>query len=88
MGKHCRIDPNGHQPRISMCWGQSLSKTATLYTTKKDSIVDVFMKDFCVRKHQQKLVTLSGFWTLRGWRGLHESVKKGKFVTKIFFEID
>ena len=29
-------------------------------------------------------VTLSGFWPLGGG-GLSESVKKGKFVTKIFF---
>ena len=42
-----------------------------------------------VREHRQKiLVTLRGFWQLRGWReggGLSESVKKGKFVTKMFF---
>ena len=29
------------------------------------------------------MVTLSGFWPLRG--GLSESNKKGKFLTKIFF---
>ena len=39
-----------------------------------------------IRQHQQKdFVTLSGFWPLREWGGLSESVKKGKFVTKIFF---
>ena len=29
---------------------------------------------------------LSGFWSLRGW-GEGESVKKVKFITKIFFQI-
>ena len=39
-----------------------------------------------LREHQQKsFVTLSGFWPLWGWGDLSESVKKGKFVTKIFF---
>ena len=39
-----------------------------------------------LREHRQKtFVTLSGFWLLRGLGGLSESVKKGKFVTKIFF---
>ena len=38
-----------------------------------------------VRKHRQKkIVMLSGFWPLRGWGGLRETVKKGKFVTKTF----
>ena len=41
---------------------------------------------FLLREHRQKnLVTLSGFWLLRGCRGLSESVKKGKFATKILF---
>ena len=43
---------------------------------------------FMLREHRQKTFnTLSGFWPFRGWRGLSESVKKGKFVTKIFFQI-
>ena len=30
-----------------------------------------------LRQHQQKtLITLSGFWPLRGWGSLSESVKK------------
>ena len=30
-----------------------------------------------LREHQQKtLITLSGFWSLRGWGSLSESVKK------------
>ena len=35
----------------------------------------------------KKLLMHSGFWSLRGWGegGLSESVKKGKFLTKIFF---
>ena len=41
-----------------------------------------------VREHQQKrFVTVSGFWPLRGWEGLSQSVKRRKFVTKIFFQI-
>ena len=41
-----------------------------------------------MREHQQKtFVSLGGFWLLRGWRGLVESIKKVKFVTKIFFPI-
>ena len=39
-----------------------------------------------LREHRQKRsVTLSGFWQLRGWGDLSESVKKGKFVPQIFF---
>ena len=39
-----------------------------------------------LREHRQKtFVTLSGFWRLKGWGSLSESVKKGKFVTKICF---
>ena len=42
-----------------------------------------------ITEHQQKsFVTLSGFWLLRGlgWEGeLSESIKKGKFVTDLFF---
>ena len=42
-----------------------------------------------VREHRQKtFIMLSGFWPLREWRGaegLKESIKKGKFVTKIYF---
>ena len=31
---------------------------------------------------------LSGFWPLRGWRRrVSEFVKKGKFVTNLFFQI-
>ena len=50
------------------------------------------------REHRQKtFITLSGFWPLKEGggggggggggvgRGLSESIKKGKFVTKIFF---
>ena len=41
-----------------------------------------------MREHQQKaFVTLGGFWLLRGWRGLVESIKKVEFVTKMFFPI-
>ena len=37
-------------------------------------------------EHQQKtFVTLSRFWPLRVWGSLSESVKKGQFMTKIFF---
>ena len=40
---------------------------------------------------KKTFVTLSGFWLLRGWGGegrdLSESFEKGKFVTKIFFQI-
>ena len=34
-------------------------------------------------------VVLNILWPLRGWGwwGLSESVKKGKFITKIFFQI-
>ena len=42
-----------------------------------------------LRENRQKtFVTLSGFWpSVKGGRGggLSESVKKGKFMTKIFF---
>ena len=42
--------------------------------------------NFSVREHQQKtFVTFSRFWLLRG---LSESVKKEKFVTKIFFSVN
>ena len=41
-----------------------------------------------VREHQQKrFVMLSRFWPLKGLGGLSESIKEGKFVTKIFFHI-
>ena len=32
---------------------------------------------------------LSGFWLLRGWEGggLRESVKKGKFVMRLFLQL-
>ena len=44
---------------------------------------------FSLRKHGQKsFVRLSGLWPLSGWMGgvaLTESVKKRKFMTKIFF---
>ena len=41
-----------------------------------------------VREHQRKrFVTVSGFWPLRGWEGLRQSVKRRKYVTKIFFQI-
>ena len=42
-----------------------------------------------LREYQQKkFIMLSRFWMLRGWgRGLSESIKKGKFVTKILFQI-
>ena len=41
-----------------------------------------------LREHQQiTFVTLSGFWLLRGLGCLSESVKKGKFLTKIFLLI-
>ena len=33
------------------------------------------------------LIRLSRLWPLPGWRGLSESVKKGKFVTKILFQM-
>ena len=43
-------------------------------------------KKNAIREHRQKtFVTLSGFWPLRGCRGLSESVEKGKFARKIFF---
>ena len=49
-----------------------------------DSVL--FNKD--LRQLQQKtFVTLSRFWLLRGQGSLSESVNKGKFVTKIFFQI-
>ena len=35
--------------------------------------------------HQNNFVVLSGFWPLRGWEALSESIRKGRFVTKIFF---
>ena len=39
-------------------------------------------------EHWQKtFVMLSKFWPLREWGDLGESVKKGKFMTKIFFQI-
>ena len=48
-----------------------------------------------IREHRQKtFVTFSGFWPLRGFgvggagAGLSESVKKGKFVTKIFLSVN
>ena len=38
-----------------------------------------------VREHRQKtIVILSGFWPFKGVGGLSDSVKKGKFLTKIF----
>ena len=41
---------------------------------------------FGIREHQQKpFVTLSKFWLLRGWVGLSESIRKGKFIKKYFF---
>ena len=41
-----------------------------------------------VRKHQRKrFVTVRGFWPLKGWEGLRQSVKRRKSVTKIFFQI-
>ena len=43
-------------------------------------------KKNAIREHRQKtFVTLSGFWTLKWCGGLSESVKKRKFVTKVFF---
>ena len=43
---------------------------------------------FTFREHGHKtLIALSQFWQLRGWVGLSESVKRGKFVIKIFFQI-
>ena len=40
------------------------------------------------REHRQKtFVMLSELWPLRGWGVLGESIKKGIFVTKIFFQI-
>ena len=50
--------------------------------------------DFCLkyREHWQKKfsshLSLGNIWSLRGWLGLIEPVKKGKFVTKIFFSDD
>ena len=42
-----------------------------------------------LREHRQKRsVKLSGFWPLRGWGDLSESVKKGKFMPQIFFSIN
>ena len=37
-----------------------------------------------VREHQQKTFNIS---PLRGWGYLKESIKKGKFVTKSFFQM-
>ena len=38
-----------------------------------------------MRALKKNSVTLSGFWQLKGWGGFSsESVKKGKFLTKIF----
>ena len=52
-----------------------------------DKIWSLLIK-FDVREHIQKtFVTFSGFWPLRGWGGLAEFVKKGKFAMKIFFKI-
>ena len=34
---------------------------------------------------QKNFIFHSRFWSLRGWWGLSESIKKGKFVVKIFF---
>ena len=46
----------------------------------------VVLKKNAIREHQQKsFLKVSGFWLLRGYGGFSESVKKGKFVTKIFF---
>ena len=43
---------------------------------------------FMLREHRQKTFnTRSGFWPLKGWSGLSGSAKKGKFVTKFFFQI-
>ena len=43
-------------------------------------------KKNAIREHRQKtFVTLCGLWTLKGCGGLNESVKKRKFVTKVFF---
>ena len=43
-------------------------------------------KKNAIREHRQKtFVTLSGLWTVKGCGGLNESVKKRKFVTKVFF---
>ena len=41
-----------------------------------------------MREHRQKpLVMLSGFWPFKGIGGFSDSVKKGKFVKKPFFQI-
>ena len=53
--------------------------------------VFVCKSPFWLREHWQKtFVTHSGFWPLRGWGGggLSESVKKGKFLTKISFSVN
>ena len=40
------------------------------------------------REHRQKtFAMLSELWPLSGWGVLGESIKKGIFVTKIFFQI-
>ena len=42
--------------------------------------------NWSLREHQQKtFATLSGFWPLRGWEGLGESVKKENLWQKFFF---
>ena len=52
-----------------------------------DKIWSLLIK-FDVREHIQKtFVAFSGFWPLKGWGGLAEFVKKGKFAMKIFFKI-
>ena len=40
-----------------------------------------------IRASRYRIVTLSGFWLLRGWRDLGESIKKGEFATNFFFPI-
>ena len=42
-----------------------------------------------LREHLQiAFVTLSGFWPLRGWGSLSESIKKGIFMDEnLFFQI-
>ena len=44
---------------------------------------------FWLREHRQKtFVTHSGFWPSGVGGGLSEYVKKGKFLTKIFFSVN
>ena len=53
--------------------------------------VFVWKSPFRLREHPQKtFVTHNGLLPLRGWEkgGWNESVKKGKFLTKIFFSVN